>query len=184
MGYRMSNPRWVASTQASRQARKQARNQAARQASRQEHLHGYDVTCHQPLVRTPCTQTNNKAYQAFHDQMLKTSEHPISAYLHSFEAVKPICLLLCKCGWRLIILYKNLGDCSSTLEMRDHREDKVKTWAICWVDGGVCPKRSAFLMISTMFIMNAFRCLHGTVCKKMCFIVVATTFSRPYIVLF
>ena len=39
--------------------------------------------------------------------------------------------------------------------------------ATCWVDRGVCPKRSAFLMISTMFIMNVFRCLHGTVCKNM-----------------
>ena len=50
--------------------------------------------------------------------------------------------------------------------------------------GEVCPKRSAFLMSSTMFIMNVFRCLHGIVCKNMRFVVVATTFSRLYIVLF
>ena len=43
----------------------------------------------------------------------------------------------------------------SSLVLRDGR-------TTCWVDGGVCPKRSAFLMSSTMFIISVFGCLDGT----------------------
>ena len=47
-----------------------------------------------------------------------------------------------------------------------------------WVDGGVCPKLSAFLMSSTMYIIMVFWSLNVIWGKNMRFGVVATTFWR------